>query len=292
MAKETESKTNAQPKRLARAKVRRPETPEEVEKRKSDRKKTIRNVAVSAFAILLVLSMMIPSLASIVSGARNAKAVSEAQNAITSGEVTSEQIDAIYGAGIEELEQTLNDSPNDLDTLLQLGNQYLSWGYAAGAYISDDSAAEHSAELFTKAQEYFDRYLAIEDDADVKVNRALCDLYAGDITAAQEALEAIVAEDAECASAWANLGMIYELTNPDAAALAYERAIAADPDDEGGAKSYAQSRLDALNGVEEESETTDESAEAEVTADAEAEVTADAETEATDTDAESTGTNN
>ena len=78
--------------------------------------------------------------------------------------------------------------------------------------------------------------------------------------------------------------MIYERTNPDAAALAYERAIAADPDDEGGAKSYAQSRLDALNGVEEESEATDESADAEATA--------DAETETTDTDAESTGTNN
>lgn len=283
MAKDTEKKTTTQPKRLARAKVRRPETPEEVEKRKADRKKTVRNVAVSAFAILLVLSMMIPSLASIVSGARNAKAVSEAQNAITSGEVTAEQIDAIYGAGIDELEQTLSESPNDLDTLLQLGNQYLSWGYAAGAYVTDDTAAEHSAELFTKAREYFDRYLAIESDADVKVNRALCDLYAGDVTAAQEGLEAIVAEDAECASAWANLGMIYEMTNPDAAALAYERAIAADPDDEDGAKSYAQSRLDALNGVE-ETEATDEATDAEATA--------DSETETTDTDAESTGTNN
>ena len=284
MATDTEKKTTTQPKRLARAKVRRPETPEEIAKTKADRKKAIRNVAISAFAVLLVLSMMIPSLASIVNGARNAKAVSEAQNAITSGEVTAEQIDAMYGSGIDELEQTLNESPNDLDTLLQLGNQYLNWGYASSAYVSDENAATHSAELFTKAREYLDRYLAIENDSDVKVNRALCDLYEGDITTAQESLEAIVAEDAECASAWANVGMIYEMTNPDAAALAYERAIAADPDDEGGAKSYAQSRLDALNGVEEESEATDESADAEATA--------DAETETTDTDAESTGTNN
>ena len=290
MAKETESKTNAQPKRLARAKVRRPETPEEVEKRKLDRKKTIRNVAVSAFAILLVLSMMIPSLASIVSGARNAKAVSEAQNAISGGEVTAEQIDAIYGSGIDELEKTLTESPNDLDTLLQLGNQYLSWGYAAGAYISDDTAAEHSAELFTKAQEYYDRYLAIEDNVDVKVNRALCDLYAGNISEAQTGLEAVVADNPESASAWANLGMIYELTNPDAAALAYERAIAADPDDEAGAKSYAQARLDALNSVEEVPEATDEDTDAEATDDAE--VTEEAEAETTDTDAESTGTSN
>lgn len=290
MAKETESKTNAQPKRLARAKVRRPETPEEVEKRKLDRKKAIRNVAVSAFAILLVLSMMIPSLASIVSGARNAKAVSEAQNAISGGEVTAEQIDAIYGSGIDELEKTLTESPNDLDTLLQLGNQYLSWGYAAGAYISDDTAAEHSTELFTKAQEYYDRYLAIEDNVEVKVNRALCDLYAGNISEAQTGLEAVVADNPESASAWANLGMIYELTNPDAAALAYERAIAADPDDEAGAKSYAQARLDALNSVEEVPEATDEDADAEATDDAE--VTEEAEAETTDTDAESTGTSN
>lgn len=284
MAKDTEKKTNTQPKRLARAKVRRPETPEEVAKTKADRKKAIRNVAISAFAVLLVLSMMVPSLASIVSGARNAKAVSEAQDAITTGQVTAEQIDAMYGSGVDELEKTLSESPNDLDTLMQLGNQYLNWGYAAGAYVADDGAAEHSAELFAKAQEYFDRYLAIEDNADVKVNRALCDLYSGNITAAQEGLEAIVADDPECASAWANLGMIYEMTNPDAAALAYERAIAADPDDATGAKSYAQARLDALNGVTEETEATDEAAESEEATDAEAETT--------DTDAESTGTNN
>ena len=58
MATDTEKKTTTQPKRLARAKVRRPETPEEIAKTKADRKKAIRNVASSAFAVLLVLSMM------------------------------------------------------------------------------------------------------------------------------------------------------------------------------------------------------------------------------------------
>ena len=78
------------------------------------------------------------------------------------------------------------------------------------------------------------------------VNRALAQLYMGDVTAAQASLEGVVASYPQNAEAWANLGMIYELTNPDGAAVAYERAIAADPDDETGAKSYAEGRLEAI----------------------------------------------
>lgn len=245
MAKE-EQNTNAQkPKRLARAKIKRPETPEEVQKRKSDRNKTIRNIAVSVFAVLLVLSMMVPSLAAIVTNARQAKAVSQGQ------EVTSETIDAVYQASAEEAEAALAENPEDKELILDAANSYFGWGYAVGAYATDESAAAHSQELLGKAQGLYDQYLTQEDSSDVAVNRALCLLYSGDTTSAQEALEAIVEKDPDSASAWANLGMIYEMTNPDEAAAAYERAVAADPDDEAGAKSFAQGRLDSLSQLEE-----------------------------------------
>ena len=263
MAKEEQNKTT-QPKRLARAKIRRPETPEEVEKRKADRKKTVRNIAVSVFAVILVLSMMVPSLAAIVMNARQAKAVSQAQ----SGEVTSETIDAAYQTQAEEAEAALAASPDDAEAMLNAANNYFGWGYAVGAYATDENAATHSVELLGKARDLYDQYLAKEDSSDAAVNRALCLLYMGDVTGAQESLEAIVEKDAECASAWANLAMIYETTDPEAATAAYEKAIAADPDDAAGAKSFAQSRLDAMEAVEEAS-----SAEATPEAEADAEGT-------------------
>lgn len=278
MAQDTSSKNGSTaPKRLARAKVRRPETEAEAQKRKADRKKTIRNIAVSIFAVILVLSMMVPSLASIVMNARNAKVASQAQQ----NQITAEQIDAMYQDNITELEATLEKNPEDLETLSSLASQYMSWGYMVGTYVSDEGADEHSAELISKASEYFDRYLALDNDSNIRVDRAMCDLYAGDTAAAQKSLETIVADDPECATAWANLGLIYEMTNPDAAALAYERAIAADPDDEAGAKSYAQARLDALNGTAEES-AEGEGAEATAESAATAEPEATAEPAATD----------
>ncbi|MBR1828708.1 MAG: tetratricopeptide repeat protein [Atopobiaceae bacterium] len=267
MAKDKEEQKTTQPKRLARAKIKRPETPEEVAKRKEDRKKTLRNIAVSAFAVILVLSMMVPSLAAIVSGARQAKAVSQAQ----SGEVTSETIDAVYQAQAEEDEAALAASPNDKDAILAVANDYFGWGYAVGAYATDENAVAHSAELLDKAQGLYDQYLAQEESSDAEVNRALCMLYKGDATGAQEALESVVEKDANCASAWANLGMIYEMSDPDKATAAYESAIAADPDDEAGAKTFAQGRLDAIAAAadastEGEAEATGEEAQAEAEA--------------------------
>lgn len=230
-----------QGKRLARAKVKRPETEEERKKKEADRKKTIRNVAVSIFAVILVLSMMIPSLASIVAGAR------QARNSKATQEVTSEQIDEMYSSSVEELEAALAENPKDLETLNSLGNQYMSWGYMLGAYVSDETSAERSVEMLTKAKDYYDQYLAIEASPDVSVDRALCLLYTGDTEGAQTSLEAVVKDTPDCASAWANLGLIYETTNPDAAAMAYQRALDVDPEDTYQVASFAQSRLDALN---------------------------------------------
>ena len=269
MAKEEQKKTN-QPKRLARAKIRRPETPEEVAKRKEDRKKTVRNIAVSAFAVILVLSMMVPSLAAIVSNARQAKVVSQAQQS----EITSETIDAVYQQQAEEADAALAASPDDKDAILSAANINFNWGYSVGAYATDEGAASHSTELLDKAQGLYDQYLALEESSDAEVNRALCMLYKGDVTSAQEALESVVDKDAECAGAWANLGMIYEMTNPDAAASAYEHAIAADPDDAAGAKTFAQGRLDALTAPAETS-AEGEGTEAETTAEAEADASSE-----------------
>ena len=280
-------KASGQHKRLANAKVSRPEDEKEEPKKKKskkERKETARNVAITVFAVLLVLSMMVPSLATIVSNARNAQSASQT-NAIT-----GEQIDEMYQSNVSELEAALEKDPKDLESLRELGNTYMTWAYATMYYFPDETSDQRASDYFNKSRDAFDRYLAIEDSSDVKVERALCDLYSGNVETAQETIEGVVEEDPNCANGWLNLGMIYESTNPDAAAMAYERAIAADPDDEAQVKSMAQERLDALNSTSTTEATTD--ATAETTTDAAAETKTDATAQSSDAQANTTSTNN
>ena len=86
------------------------------------------------------------------------------------------------------------------------------------------------------------------EDGQVKVDRALCLLYSGETSNALSALQAIVDEDPSNATAWANLGLVYEITgSTESARDAYTHAIEADPNDEAGAKSYASQRILQLN---------------------------------------------
>lgn len=271
MAQEEKRPSSTQPKRLARAKIKRPETPLTEEERKAERKKKLRNIVVAAFAVILAIGMMVPSLTYIVGGMRQSKANSEARelaNALSEGEeVSSEQVDALYAEAASSYEATLESQPDDTEALQQLGNLYLTWGSAVNYYATDEGASDHAAELYAKAQGVYDRYLAIEDSSDVRVNRALCSLYSGQISDAQTQLEAIVADDPECSSAWANLGMVYDWFDPEAALAAYQQAVSTDPDGQYSSTAYAQSRIEALTATDEEAAEGEEAADAGATED-------------------------
>ena len=83
----------------------------------------------------------------------------------------------------------------------------------------------------------------------MRVDRALCQYYSGDADAAKTALEELTqGSAADYGPAWANLGLLYESSrDADAARSAYGKAAETDPDDEYGAKSFAETRLAALN---------------------------------------------
>ena len=139
----------------------------------------------------------------------------------------------------------------------------MSWGYEAGSYASSEDDFTHLNELFEKAMGYFDQYLELNDSASVKCDRAMCQLYTGDMDGALEALTK-VAEDEGYGPAWANIGMIRELyqSDTDGAKEAYQKAIEADPDDEYGSKSYANRRLAAMVASQNNGEIEDAASEA------------------------------
>ena len=266
------NRSGSAPKRAARGKIRRPEAEAEAKEKEAaekneasaheskfeerdfdelppraprtprTKKKTARDIAVSIFAVVFVLSMMIPSLASIIMGAQSASSSTDAPP--TSFSV--EQVDSMYASDASELENKLASNPNDTESLLALGKAYLGWASTVQSLVPGEEATAHADELYAKARDCFQRDIKLEDNTDAEVQLALCDLYSGDTEAAQKGLEAVVAKDNKNATAWLNLGFIYEQTNKDSAATAYQRAIDSDSDGSLGVQSYAQMRLDEL----------------------------------------------
>ena len=280
-------------KRLARAKIKPTDngiksskgraTVEKEEPSKAEiakaRKQKIIAVAVGVFAVIMALSMTLPSLTYIFGNndqsqeqaaaeaeQKEAEAAEESEDGAdeNSEETTATGMDAIdanYKAVIDPLEAKLKENDQDLATLLNLGNDYMSWASDASSYATDDAGVEHVNDLYKKAMDYFDRYLELNDSVVVKASRAMCQLYSGDTDGALEALQALTKEAPDYGPAWANIGLIHEYKGEqDEAKEAYQKAIEADPDDEYGAKSYANRRLAAM-AAQSGSKLTDEAAE-------------------------------
>ena len=258
-------------KRLAKAKIKPTEhgiksskgraaaVQEEISKseQKKAHKQKLTAIAIGVFAVIMALSMMLPSFTYIFGN--NADESEQTEQQATSSDSTDdssstddqadtltdmERVDANYAAVVDPLEEKLADNPEDLAALLNLGKNYVAWASEASSYATDDEGTEHVSSLYDKAMEYYDRYLELNDDNAVRVSRAMCQLYSGDFEGAQKALETVTENSPDYGPAWANLGLIYEYTgSTDKAKEAYQKAIEADPNDEYGAKSYANQRL-------------------------------------------------
>ena len=267
---------NLSRKRLARAKV--------VKGGKDDKKRSVfkptvvdrmggkkrtKEIAVAVFAVIIGVSMMLPSLAYIFTGhgpsgqGSNSSQSSDSTNSsesagddggsTDSGNTDSSNegakndiasIDDRYQKPISSLEDKLASATDDtskLPTLLGLGDDYLQWALAASRQASDDAAKAHVSELYVKAIDYYRQYLAINDSGAVKVKISQCQLYSGDTDAAVQTLEALTQASPDYGPAWVYLGVTYAQKGDNTKAInALKRAEAADPNDEYGAKTLAQ----------------------------------------------------
>ena len=227
-----------------------------------DRKKVITGVVIVVFAIVMALSLMLPSLAPIFANKntgqqqdqQSQQSDSNNNSSDSSNSESSEaansvaKVDANYSKTVSALEAKLAKDPNNIATLLNLGNDYMNWGYQVGSYSSADGDKSHANDLLAKAMGYYDQYLAKNDSDAVRVNRALCQLYSEDTAGATAALEQLTQKSPNYGPAWANLGLANEIAgNQDAAKTAYDKAKETDPNDEYGAKSFAERRLAQMN---------------------------------------------
>lgn len=220
------------------------------------RRRPVVLVAVVACSIIMVGSILLPSLSSIVSGIRRSAAAATAAattDAATTGEAATttnskmDSIDSSYQAKVDALEAKLQDKPDDLASLINVANDYRDWGQAATKYSTSDDERAHASELLTKAMGHYDSYLALEDSSAARVSRAMCQYYQGDVDGAKAALLAVTQADGTYAPAWAQLATIYKAQGDTQAETdALNRALSVDPDDVYGVRSTVTQRLSAL----------------------------------------------
>lgn len=215
-------------------------------------------IAIGVIAVVLGLSMMLPSLSAIFSNSSSSSDTSTDQSSSADTSDSSDSsdssttstvstIDTKYSPLVTTLEAKLANDPENLATLLNLGRDYMQWGVQVIYNGTTSADTTHGNDLLSKAVSYFNQYLALNDSNSVKVDCALCQLYGGDTSGALAALQKITTDTPDYGPAWANLGLVYEMSSDtDSAVSAYEKAEATDADNEYGAKSYAAQRIAAI----------------------------------------------
>lgn len=235
-------------------------------------------IIIGVFAVIMALSMMLPSLSAIFasnpSSEGSTQEESSDQSAAEAAEAADEKkteeekkdegaedpdpavpdneslksLEETYGEKTGKLKERLKENPENLAVLLNLGENYMNWGYSANSSSATDEEQEYSKKLLKKAISYYDRYLKLNDSPTVRINRALTQYYAGETDAAIDALKKICEENPQNPLAQAQLGYLYESRyDIENASAAYRTAAELDPDDTYGIKSYANQRLIALN---------------------------------------------
>lgn len=243
MAKKPKTKQKQQGAKGAKSKA-------EGQKKSTDRLTRGQKIVVVVFIVIFALSTLAGALAAIAPSS-SSNTSEETQEDTTSVASVDEQ----YEGFVSNLEARLAESPEDKATLLSLGKYCSAWASGVKSAATTDEETAHANELFDKAVGYYDQYLALEDSNAVRVSRALCLYDKGDLDGARAALEELTAAAADYAPAWKTLGMVYEdLGDTEAAISAYEKASEADPNDEYGAKTYADQRISALQSSTDEGE--------------------------------------
>lgn len=209
-------------------------------KRAIKRKRTGKEIAVIVMAVIVVVSILLPSFATFVSGnkSQTATSFSSAQE--------------IYKPKVDELQTKFDQDPTNAEAALNLANEEYLYGSNAINYASTDDEKSEADAIMRKAVDDFTTYLNLAgslttfDEKNAVVTRALCNLYLGDDTLAIQQLKDLLKET-NFAPAWQGLGMIYESQgNNNQAIEAYQNAIAAPQESNQNVTSYCESRLKVL----------------------------------------------
>lgn len=225
-------------------------------------------VIIVIFAVVLVLSLCLPffSSCSNTAGTTSADDASTADSGTAATTVAGVQEQ--YASLVDSLTARLEDDPESLTYLANLGNTYMDMGVAMLSATDASDNEETVDETFSTAVSYYDDYLAAAEGDDaatadsvsaVTVDRTVCLFYAGEEDQAIEDLTAFLDETPDYTMGWYNLGSFYyQQGEYDLASEAYNKVVELDPDNESGALAYAQIYLSLIQSIQESAAESDE----------------------------------
>lgn len=205
---------------------------------------TPMKVIIIVFAVILVISLCLPFFSSCSNGSTDSS--DSTTDASTSSDTkTAAQIDEDNQGIVDSITSKHADDPTSLAALGALGNAYMDWGNSLQQASDASDVADHVKDVYNQAIDYYDQYLAQKDDSNsVRVNRAICQYYAGDEDGAVGALESFTHDNPDFSPAWMNLGVFYEQKGrSDDARAAYSACVDADAKDSYNLSTYAQLRV-------------------------------------------------
>ncbi len=242
-------------------------------------------IVVGVFAVIMALSMTLPSLTQIFAGsAASASSSSSEQESEQSSNDQSSSSEASNKEGenkaadanaqenkddptanvpnnetlknladqnkdeVEKFNKRLEADPNDLAALLNLGQTYMNWGSSATYSSTTDEEKAYSKALITKAEGFFDRYLELHESDAARIQRIMCESYEGDNAKALADMEKLSAQKPDSPLVLVYLGMMYAQQGESQKAVeAYNKVAEVDPDNEYGMAEYAKQGIASVN---------------------------------------------
>lgn len=173
----------------------------------------------------------------------------ETDDTSASTDTTTSAQEAQYQSTVAALTSSLQSEPESYTVLVSLGNAYFDW--ASVRQSSTEATAGADLPLWVSAKDAYTRAIAVDDsDLSVHTDLAIVTFYSGDTQGAITVAEAVLKEDPDFSPALFNLGVFYQASGDDAAALKmFQHYLEVDPNGEsGGNPDYATQQVEALQG--------------------------------------------
>ncbi|MEE8715716.1 MAG: hypothetical protein SOI26_00015 [Coriobacteriales bacterium] len=189
-------------------------------------------VIIVIFAIILVVSLMLPFFSSCSIGGSSTGSTTDESQTDTSSLSTVADVDSAYRDKIATLSAKYESDSTSLLSVANMGNAYMEWAQelASVADSSSSEDADHVAQTYAQAIPYYDAYLEQEPDSNVvRMKRAICEYFGGDEQQGLADMEALASSAKDFSPVQYYLGTMYEDQGEyDLAASAYADALTAD----------------------------------------------------------------
>jgi tetratricopeptide (TPR) repeat protein len=243
---------------------------------------TAKKIGIVVVCAILALAMTIPSMAVLLANDTQSTSDTTSTESVVPDENTSvEDTNSYYQNLVTKLETSISDGSASTTAYKQLGDDYYAWANALSAYHSDDADAQTQAvTCWQKAKESYEKYLADNDSASVRVSDGVATYFSGDTAGGLAILEQTTVDYESYVPAWFNLGLLYLYSgDTDNAQAALQKVLDLDPDDQYG----YQSTVKSLMG--DSSDTSDATSDATTSEEASDASTSDATSDATTSEA-------